>query len=195
MGKSKKMCSSICEIISNRLVCQCLDQVLLSKTASWLLARALLEVSLFCKCSSFPLLDRGMYWALPDGPFPKQDPLGPKWIKLKEGEQSQQQEKVLAARSNLIWKQAQWKTGSFSQIIVQGKGIFPSFAGEYLLTIWLNNTLVIDSISHLRWDPRRILEKSWNPVLQDPVSSPTTTLDNSDDLGLLTSLCLSFQIK
>lgn len=146
-GRSKKIRSNICEVIHNRRVMSVSRSSAALKIANWLLARALLEVSLFCKCSSFPLLDKGMYWILPDGPFPKQGPLGPRWINLKESEQSQQWEKDLAARSYPIWKQAWRKTERFSWIVVQGKGMFRSFVDEYLLTVWLNNTVMIDSLS------------------------------------------------
>lgn len=131
------------------------------KIANWLLARVLLEIFLFCKCSSFPQFDSEMYWALPDGPLPEQGPLGPKWIKLKESEQNQRQKKDLTARSNCIKKQAQLK------IIFLGS--LYSFADQYLLTVWLIILPWLILYLPPKVKPRRMVAKAWNPVLEGSV--------------------------
>ena len=130
VDQSKKICSSICEAISNKHVMSVSRSSAVLRNANWLLARVLLEIFLFCKCSSFPQLDRGVYWALPDGPYPKQGSLGTRWIKLKDSEQSQQQEKDFNHKVK-----PHLKTGtrghSFSWIIVQEMEMFCSFADKF----------------------------------------------------------------
>lgn len=154
MGKTKKTCSSICEVIFNSVISVTRSSATL-KIANRLLATDLLEVSSFCKCSSFSCLTGESIEHSQKGLIPGRAHWGLNESSWKEKKQSQHQEKDSTARSKPRWKQSQRKTDSSSWILVQGK--------YSLLTVKLNKALRTKSVLILKRVPR---ECWWKPGTQ-----------------------------
>lgn len=130
----------------------------------------------------------GMCWALPDGPFPKKDPLGPKWTKLKEHEQSQQWER-------LSYKvQAQLKLG-----MKEDRQFFLdpcSRKRDILFLCWCLPAHHVQ-LHHTAATQVESQEGGKSLILCKDTQVPAlaTTSTHSRDLGFLISLSLSFKTK
>lgn len=189
-GRSKELCGSICEVISNRRVMSVSRSSAALKNANWLLARVLGEVFYSASVALFLSLT-GERTEHSQMGLPQAGPAGA-WMNQVEGEWAES-----AARERLNCKvkphRKQGRQKFFSgHCTRRGDALF--LCWWYLLTVWLNITFT-DSVSLTQDETQEDSVKSLEASVRWPSSSPSTTLDKFNDLGVLTSLCLNFQIE